>query len=265
MPKKENSFIEKLILIIIFLFSIHFWKISFIHQIYNAQDLLTWAICIFCFISASRMDGLKFRNAIILLFIGIFFNVLSAYFNQGQSPYDTLITFGYFYFILVYFFLHYFKFSRNYIENVIIVFAVIYSLLYIIQVIVFPHQFLNVDMNPSRGTIRLRIEGNGFLMIAYFMMLNRYFLKRKLIYILFSLGFFIILLMGGFRTLTFMALLLSCLMFVRIVPFSFKNYGILIFVALMFVGLFQFKGSSGILKSMVGATEELSEQGDKYI
>jgi hypothetical protein len=265
MNLQKNSFIGKVGLIIVCLFSIHFWKIIYIPQKYNAQDLLTWLVCLFCFMIVAKREELRFRNAIILFFLGIFSNIISAYVNQGQGPYETFLSFNYYYFILVYFFLHYFKFTREYIEKVIIVFALIYSILYIIQVEVYPYQFMNVDMNPSRGTIRLRIEGNGFLMLAYFLMLNRYFLNRKLKDVLLALGFFIILLMGGFRTLTFMALILSALMFLKVVPFNIRNYALLVFIGLLFFGLFQFKGTGEILNGMVGATEELTQQGEKYI
>jgi hypothetical protein len=251
--------------LLVLLLTIHFFGISFIPQKINAQDLLAWLIMGFCFINVFNREGLLFKNALILFFVGILINIFSAFFNQGQSPYDTILSFGYYYFILFYFFLHKLEIEMKYLEKIIIGFAVFYSFLYICQVLLYPMQIVNSTADVSRGTIRLRIEGNGFLMLAYFMVLNRYLLNRKVRDILLAMTFFVVLLMGGFRTLSVLALLLSGLMFIRLVPFSVKNYAFLAFVALLFVGLFQVKGISNIVKGMVDSTSELIQEGEKYI
>lgn len=256
---------KKTIFIVLLLFSIHFWGIKYVPQKFNAENLISWLVMGICFFKVIHKKELHFRNAIILFLIGIFVNILSAYINQGQSPYDTFLSFGYYYFILFYFVLHDLQLSRKYLENIIIIFAILYSLVYIIQVLVYPLPLVSGGMDESRGTIRLRIAGNGFLVLAYFLMLNRFLLKRNLIYILTALAFFIILLMGGFRTLTLGALLLSGFMFIKLVKFNIKNYALLVFVVLLFMGLLQFKGISNIYNGMVGSTDELIKQGDKYI
>ena len=121
-------------------------------------------------------------------------------------------------------------------------------------------------MLKERGTIRLRIEGNGFLVLAYFLLLNRYFLNRRLINLLLAFGFFIILLIGGFRTLTFAAFLLSGLMFIKLVKYSIINYAaVLILLALFVVGLFQFRGTSRIINEMVFSSTKQKAEGSDYI
>ncbi len=257
--------LKKSLFIIILIFSIHFWGINFIPQKFNTENFLSWFIMGVCFLLVIKAKGLNFRSAILLFFVGIILNAFSAYINQGQSPIATLLAFSTYYFILFYFFLHKMEISIKYLENIIILFAVIYSLLYIIQVLVDPYQIINSSLYADRGTIRLRIEGNGFLVLAYFLLLNRFFLSRKFIYLITSLGFFVILLMGGFRTLTFVALFLSVIMFIRLVSFNIRDYSVFVFLALLFVGLSQVEGISNILKGMVTSTEEIFEQGDKYV
>jgi hypothetical protein len=257
--------LKKSFFIIILLFSIHFWGLTFIPQKYNAENLFAWLIMGTSFLMLIKAKGLYFRSAIILFFVGVIVNVFSAYINQEQSPKATILAFSPYYFILFYFFLHKIEISVKYLEDIIIVFAVLYSLIYIIQILVQPLQIISGPLYADRGTIRLRIEGNGFLVFAYFLLINRFLLNRQLKNILLALGFFVVLILGGFRTLTLVVLLLSVIMFVKLVPFNFRNYAVFVVLALLFVGLFQINGISNILKGMVASTEDILVQGDKYI
>ena len=249
------------------MFSIHFWGFIYIppivHKVTNALSLLIMGIC---FIRTLQLDGLRFRNAIVLLFIGFFINIISAYINQGQAPLESFLNFGTtYFFILFYFLLHDLQPSRRLIENTIIFFAILYSLFYIIQVLAYPAIIFDGEIKEDRGTIRIFIEGNGFLMLAYFLLLNRYFLNRGIFNLLLAFGFFIILLMGGFRTLTFAAVFISSLMFFKLVKYSFMNFAIFVFLALFVVGLFQLKPTSIILNEMFSASKEQKAEGRDYI
>lgn len=256
---------KKFLFIFLLVLSIHFWGLIFIPHKYNAENLFAWLIMGVCFFLVIKKNGLSFRNAIILLFIGVLINVFSAYINQGQGPKATLLAFDIFYFILFYFFLHMMEYSVKYLEKIIIIFAVLYSVLYIIQVIVSPYPILDIPLYSDRGTIRLRIEGNGFLVLAYLLLLNRFFLKNDYKWLILAFGFFIILLMGGFRTLTFGALLLSMIMFLKLRPFNLGSTLLVAFVITLFVALFQIKGISNILTGMVNSTQDVIASGENYI
>src|ERR1035437_2298370 len=151
---------KKFILILLLLFSIHFWGFTYIppivHNVTNALALLIMGIS---FIRLLQKNGLQFKNAIILFFIGIVVNIISAYVNQGQAPLDTFLSFGTttYFFILFYFLLHDLQPSRKFMENIIIIFAILYSLFYIYQVLAYPNLIFNSNMLEDRGTIRLRI------------------------------------------------------------------------------------------------------------
>lgn len=258
---------RKFIFIILLLFSIHFWGFIYIPQIVNnITNSLAMLIMGISFIRTLKKDGMQFRNAIILFFFGILINIISAFINQGQDPLDTFLTFGTtYFFILFYFFLHYLQISRKFLENVIIIFAIIFSLFYILQLLEYPNMIFNSNMLEDRGTIRISIEGNGFLMMAYFLLLNRFLLNRRILNLLLAFVFFIILLLGGFRTLTLAALLLSGLMYIRLVKYSVINYTILVFMILFVMGLFQFQGTSKIINEMVSTSTEQKAEGSDYI
>jgi hypothetical protein len=258
--------VKKIIIILLILCSIHFWGLIYIPiDFYNITNTISLLILGISFLKIMRKKGLRFKNAIILFFVGLVLNIISAYVNQGQHPWQTFLGFGSFYFILFYFFLHTIQISRKFIESIILIFAILYSVLYIIQVSVYPNLIFRDIPLEDRGTLRLLIEGNGFLMLAYFLMLNRYLLNFRFINILFALFFFVILFMGGFRTLTFGALFISIMMFYRLTRLSAQSISLMVFLILLFVGIFQLKLTSDILGYMVNSTEEHLEQGNSYI
>jgi hypothetical protein len=255
-----------IILILLILCSIHFWGFVFIPQsVFNLTNAISLLIMGFGFLKVWHKKDLRFMYAIILFFIGLLINLFSAYINQQQSPLDTFKAFGTFYFILFYFFLHYLQINRKNLENIIIVFAIIYSVFYIIQVFTFPTEIFDSNMVVDRGTVRLRIEGNGFLVLAYFLVLNRFLLNLRITNLLLSLAFFVILLMGGFRTLTLATLFLSGFMYIKLVRFSFADFAILSLVVLMFFGLFQFEGTSKIVEGMTNSSKSEFHEGEKNI
>lgn len=256
----------KIVLIILLLCSIHFWGyLAFTQIFHNITNAISLVIMGISFFRTINKNGLKFKSAITLFIIGIGINIISAYINQGQAILNTFISFGPFYFILFYFFLHDKQPNRKFLENIIIVFAILYSLFYIVQYFSYPIEIFNTSMLVDRGTIRLRIEGNGFLVLAYFLFLNRYFLNRQFKNIFFAFGFFIILVMGGFRTLSIFAFIISGLMFIKLTKYSTSNVTILLFFFLFLGGLLQIPITSKILNEMLDASIEENDEGSDYI
>jgi len=260
-----NSNVSKVIFVILLLFSIHFWDLKFIPQKYNSMNLLVWLVCGYSFFMVSQKSNMQFKNAIFLFLIGLIFNSFSAYINLGQSPYRTLLSFGYYYFILLYFLLHYFKLNRAFLENIIIIFAVIYSILYIYQYRVYPNLIFKNDPKTAVLSSHFAILGHGFLMLAYFLILNRYLLNHKLKNLLIASGFFIVLLLCDFRTLIAGAILVSLIIFIKVGQFNTKKIVILIFITLLVVGFLQFRGVPRIFKESVAHTQQNFTEGKKYI
>jgi hypothetical protein len=256
---------KKVVFIILLLFSIHFWDLRFIPQKFNLENLITWMVCLFSFIMIIKKNNLRFRNAILLFIIGLIFNVFAAYINLGQSPKQTILSFGYYYFILMYFLLHYFELDRKFLENIIIVFAILYSAVFIIQYLVYPFEIIKRAASTARLEIQPEIIGHGFLLLAYFLILNRYFINRRLINIILALGFFLVLFKSGFRTLIFGAAMVTVLMVIRMFRFSLKDLAIVIFAALLFIGLIQFRGIAETIDGMINKTKNEIRLGNRYI
>lgn len=216
-------------------------------------------------INYAQEKGLRFKNAILIFLVGMFFNILSAYFNQGQSIRDTVLSYNYFYFIMFYFFLHDNKPDRKFLEDVIIVFAIIYSLFYLFQEAAFPRRLFYGNLFYERGTVRAWITGGGFHMLGYFLALNRFFLNRKLINIFLAMFFLLILLKSGFRTMAAASLLLSFILYIKLVKYNPANYFMIILVVILMVGMLQMDQTSSIIENMITSTEEQQKQGEDYI
>jgi len=260
-----NDGVQKIIFLILLLFSLHFWGIFLIPQKVNAENLIVWLVCGFSLFIVYKKDGLQFKNAILLFIFGLLINIIPAIINLGQSPYRSILGYAFYYFILFYFLLHYFNLNIKFLENTIIIFAIIFSIIFIIQTFIYPYRIVDMNAYVGRGTIRIRFIGRGFLILAYFLMLNRYLINFKLINILLPIGFFTILLMEGYRTLIAGTLLVSMIMFFRIVRFDIKYIAIFFVIILLFVGLFQLEMPSRILDEFIKTTESNFAEGDNYV
>lgn len=253
-------------LILLILCSIHFWRYYMIPPVFhNLTDLISLLVMGLSFVKVVQEKGQYFKVAIIIFIVGVFANILSAKFNNGQAFRDTFLSFGPYYFILFYFFLHEQKIERKELENIIIAFALIYSVFYWYQLLVFPNRIFVGAMFADRGTIRIKIEGSGFLMLAFFMVLNRYLVNQKLINVFFALVFFVILLKGGFRSLTLGAVLMSGILFLRMLKHNPANFALVGLAVVMFIGLLQTDSAKQIIDNMMHASEKQKEMGDQYI
>ena len=256
---------KRILLLLILLCSIHFWRYYRIPStFYKLTDLFALVI-----LGASLVlklsSELRFKSAIIVLLIGIFFNILSAYFNNGQGIKDTMLSFGPFYFILFYFYLHWHKPEKEELEKIIIIFGFVYALFYLYQARKFPERIFIGSMFEDRGTIRIRLEGSGFLMFAYFLLLNRYLMKRKIMHVVLALFLFLVLIKSGYRTLTLGAILVSGILFIRLINTSLLNYILIVLAVFLFIGLFQLPSTSRIIDNMINTSEQQFEQSDQYI
>ncbi|MBN2486813.1 MAG: hypothetical protein JXB34_12635 [Bacteroidales bacterium] len=257
---------KRILLVVLVLCAIHFWgSVRVPKHYYNLTDLFSLAVFGFSFVKQYSNKGLLFRNAIIVYFIGIFLNVLSAYFNNGQGPKDTILSAGNLYFILMYFWLHENKIERKDLETLIVVFAILYTIFYQMQIDAFPRRLFRGTLFADRGTIRLRMQGAGFMVLCYFMFLNRYLMYRKLPHILLAMFFLVIIIKGGNRTFLAATALLTGITFLKLVKYSPTNYFLILLGVIMFIGVLQMEETSMIIQNMIETTENQQEQGDRYI
>jgi hypothetical protein len=260
----SDEFFTKIIFILILLFSIHFWTLRFIPQKFNPENIIVWLVCGYSIFMVSQKSILRFKYAIFLFLFGIITNVLASYINLGQNPKVSLLSFWSYYSILIYFLLHYFKLNRKFVENTVIVFSIIYSITFIISYKIYPNSIVTAGLGEDAGIRQLEIIGEGFLMLAYLLLLNRFIINRKLINIIFALAFMMVQLKCDFRTLIAGAILITVLMIIVTLRKA-SDFIIMISIAILVAGLMSYHGVSSILDKMMLETQKNINEGDKYV
>jgi hypothetical protein len=152
-----------------------------------------------------------FNFEVFLILLGVFVSMFMAQYGHDQSISTTLIAQRFMYFYLMYWVLHSIKPNIEDIEKVIFWLGITFSVLYLLQFFLYPTVVFDVRIAPTRGTVRIFLTGFTFLVLAYFLTLNRlfdYFSVGKLL----SLFLFIsILVLMGTRQVIFSVLLLTLL------------------------------------------------------
>jgi len=260
-----NGVVPRAIFIVMLLFSIHFWTLRFIPQKLNPENLIVWVTCILSFFMVLKKPGLRFRNAIIVLILGILANCLASFINLSQNPKLSILSFTYYYFILLYFLLHYLELNRKFMENVVIIFGIIYAIIFTIQFKIYPRVIVSSGLGDDAGNLQLELLGHGFLMLAYLLVLNRFLLGFKPVYIILALGFLMVQFKSDFRTLIAGALLITVLMVIRTFRFDAKNFIMIFVVSMVFVVMLFSPKVTPIIDNMINETQNNLDQGEDYV
>jgi hypothetical protein len=261
-----NGIIPKTIFIVLLLFSIHFWDLEGIPFLtFTFENFITWLACGLSFVMVIQRKGLRFRTAILIFLTGILANSLAAWINLGQNPRLTILSFSFYYFILLYFLMHYLELDKKFVENIVIVFGIIYSIIFTIQYKIYPTEIFNSSAKTAEMALQFEVLGHGFLMLAYLLVLNRFLTRRKPVYIILAMAFLMVQFKSDFRTLIAGALLVTGLMVIRTFRLDVTNILILIFAGFMFVALMQYRGVAYIIDKMMTKTKTEMDMGDEYI
>jgi hypothetical protein len=161
--------------------------------------------------------------------------------------------------------MHYFKLDRKFVENTVIVFGILYSLIFTIQYKVFPYELFNRWVMTAEGEKQFEIVGHGFLMLAFFVVFSRFIVNRRLIYIFLAMGFFMVLFKCGFRTLIGAAAASAALMGMRMLRFDVRDLVLVFLAGILFAALTQYKSINRIINESINKTESEMEMGGKYI
>lgn len=262
----NNQLIKKSIFIILILFSIHFWDLEGIPLLsYKLEDFVTWAISLFCMVMVFNKKRIRFKYPIVFFLFGLVANSMAAYINFRQNPYQTLLSFNYFYAILLYFAFHYLKPSIRFVENTIITFGILYAAIFTWQYKVYPEEIFNNSAKTAINALQFEILGHGFLMLSYLLLLNRFLTKHNIINILLALGFFYVQLKSDFRTLIAGAVVVTGFMVIRHFRLNVFYFVVVFLLFILFIGLSQYQGTSNVLNKMVSKTQSEMEEGDQYV
>ncbi len=200
---------KRLLLIIIILSSTALYNFTFVGKFSIIAELIAIALILGIIIFYSIYDNsFRFRQNfspfIAIFFISLPFSMLIADKFHGQSMTISLYAQRGIYFYLLYFALHKLKLEPKEFEKIFVFFAIIFILLYLTQLALYPRVILvESKILHERGTTRILLAGMDYLIIGYFLSLKYFLEKRHLKYTILLLASLSIIILIGSRTLLF--------------------------------------------------------------
>lgn len=205
-PKLDNRTRKVTFLTLILL---SFFGISFMAVIPGYHHLVT-IFLIYVLFTCRKID-FPYKK---LLYIYLTFLLISCIYSNIFNHQPLLKTIGFcsnYLGILFTFYILSKKMSSKQILNCLIFLSILYTIGYIVQWLVYPFPIFDVADNEARSLVeyRIRIPGSLCAYVLFFYGINKYMEEKKLKYIVYTvLASFPIIVMG-FRTLTFLAVLFA--------------------------------------------------------
>lgn len=151
----------------------------------------------------------KYIHVYLLFFL---FSCIYSQFYNGQLLFKTLgFSHPYLGICFSYYILHT-RISYKEIEKILVCLSILYCIGYIIQWLVYPFPLFRAADNDAlylERSYRIRIAGSLCAYMLFFYGLNMFILKKKFIYLIYSVLAFIPIIIMGFRSLTVLSVLLA--------------------------------------------------------
>jgi hypothetical protein len=194
----NSPLLKRLLVITVYVSATGLYAIIFVpEKLREVVQMLGLGIILFLVV-ADALYGVKtpiekrFKAEIYMFLLATFFSMFIANAYQGQNFQITLVAQRYMYFYLFYFALHILQIRVEEIEKMIIPFAFVYVILYLLQYFLYPTLILDTRVALSRGTVRIFLPGAGFMFLAYFLSLQRLMETHKVKYAFLCALFFVI-------------------------------------------------------------------------
>ena len=249
--------------------------IIFSPEVLNIFISLSTIILLFSIVLNKRKINIKqhFKKFILIFYIGLFINFFVMFFINKLSLYDTLFSTLNYYGFLLYFFLHKYKISKEFLIKLIFIFAGIVASLMLLQQIFSEIPFFNQlikhqNFIGNRDSIRARIPGMAFVVLSCFILFHNLLMKIKLRTIIIFVFFIFMILAQGFRSILITMVL--CLFYVYLKGnknkmFSFKQLYFLLLLGLAIFFAFQIEYISNLFNGIFESVERDQNSLDENI
>jgi hypothetical protein len=220
-------------------------------------SLIIVLIFFFIHLIYGRVEQFKkgFTIPILILFLGLLISSVAGAYFHDQNTLTSLLTQNEFYLFMFYFLLHQLKPDPAKLLKMFMVLAYVYCFIYFVQYMIFPKIILSTSVFMDRGTIRIFMPGAAFLFTAYFLCLMRFYIYKKIKYLLYIIPMLIIVLLLGTRQILASIALLTMLSI--LLSRAIKSKAVMVFVIVLcmipFYFLFQ-----GIFLQMFEVTQKES-------
>lgn len=209
-----------------------------------------------------------FSKPIFFLFFCLFISAFSGFYFHDQSPFLTLLAMRYFCYFLIFYTLILLKIEKETVLRVIFIFAILYMIIFTLQLILFPTAIVPLGHADSfeRGFLRLRLEGVGFVTLVAFYSLNNFLINKKnKLQLAFYLLCFVFIFILGFRTLLLTFVVSSLLLCFIYIKTTIMRLFLVVFAFVFMVIILQTELFSEFVFAMIDKTNAQIDEGDDYI
>jgi hypothetical protein len=173
--------------------------------------------------------------------------MFGAYYFHKQSFAITAITQRFIYFLLFYSLLHVLKPKPKELINIILYIGIIFAVLYLIQSLIYPVKLYSGIMRLDRGTLRIAMEGSGFLFLAYLIGLTQFIKTYDIKYLLICILTIVIFILLGTRQIIAPAALVTILAVLFSKKIKSKPITIILLIFIVLPVYFLFKDIFGAM------------------
>jgi hypothetical protein len=230
---------KKIIIFLVIFSAMEFFNIVILPErvIYLIQFGITSLMIGFLIVQGiyGKVETIKqsFKYPVILILTGVLLSMVIAQAYHSQNIALTLWAQRFMYFYFFYFILHFIKPDIKDLEKILLSVGAIYTIAYLIQYALYPMTLFNVRQDFDRGTIRIFLSGSGFLALALFLSLQRFYLKNEIKYVFYVLLFFGILVLMGTRN--FLASMILVIIYSLVFSKTIRSRYIIYFLILVSV------------------------------
>lgn len=126
-----------------------------------------------------KVIRMHFFLPVLLLLLGALPSYIIANTYHNQSYIVSLWASRIIWFYLLYYFVHVYKTSPDYIIRLIIGIGLFAVFLYYVHLVIYPTTFIDARIMERRGTLRIFVAGLLCTQVAYFYYLNRFFENNR--------------------------------------------------------------------------------------
>jgi hypothetical protein len=192
-----------------------------------------------------------FKGYLIIFIIALLLNMISCYHFNQQPLWDSFKALNPYLYILFYFVLKELDFPVAKMEKALVVLTIIFCICYIIQFIIYPIAIFSGAKAENFNDVRIRLAGQGFSSLGYFLGLNKYLRTNKKAYLLLSFLCFGVIFLMGFRTMLAMIIFVSLIMIVRLNGISWKFFWYSIIIGVLLIVVIQIPVFAERVESML--------------
>lgn len=162
--------------------------------------IIVTALLLIHIIYGKRSEVKKgFLLEVSFIFISLIISVFAAYLFYDQSIRVTAFAQYEFYIFLFYFLIHRLRPDPDKILTMCVWLGYGYTIVYFLQYLAYPTEITSSKAISDRGSIRILIPGSEFMVTGWFIQLTRYFITKKIKYIIALFPYLVIIILLATR------------------------------------------------------------------